>query len=275
MRELPRQFLLQEVGRLRAWRAAALRQLELVQDNRRCLALVAVVLTGFGCLVGLDLAFRYAVLDGTELPNWFNLSQEMALGEIFEHMMTGSGLLALGWMAWSGKAVRLALAAILLGLILGDNALQWHESFGEFAGPHMPAWVPLGGHEFAEFAYLCTFGLFALVTLYIVWRGNPAPREAGALFVMLCLLAAGFFGVAVDAVHTMLPTHSLAEVIIAGVEDGGELLFLTLAGAAAVCTWLADRGRLGVRENRKNHDSDSVAGMLGTANWMPIDGAGR
>ena len=75
---------------------------------------------------------------------------------------------------------------------------------------------------------------------------------------MLSLLAAGFFGVAVDAVHTMLPTHSLAEVIIAGVEDGGELFFLTLAGAAALCTVLADRGRLGARENQLNRGVESA-----------------
>ncbi len=217
-----------------AWRAVTARQARLLLANPpSCLVVVGVLMVD-SCLIGLDLAFRYAVLDGTELPNWFNLSQEMSLGEITEHVTVGAGALALALAALRRTSAPLGVVALVLLILLLDNSLQFHERSGELLGPYMPGTLPLGPQQIGEFAYLCLFGLLALAAIVMALRGEPSLPKAGGVLVIILVIIAAFFGVGVDALHSLFAPGDLMEVVLAGVEDGGELLSLTLAGAIAV-----------------------------------------
>ncbi len=233
----------------RGWLAACGRLAERIQGNRACLGVLLLVLMMDSCLYGLDLAFRYAVLDGTELPNWFNLSQEMALGEIFEHLMVGTGVLSCLLLARRRRSVAMLLVGAVLLLVLCDNSLEWHENFGAWIAPVLPQGLPVQGHALGEMIFMASFGLLALAALWACLGGEPRVLLAGGALVVGCIGAASVFGIGVDMLHTMFAHGSFAEVIAGNIEDGGELLFMTLAGAGSLCLLLSDRSARSLRES--------------------------
>ena len=196
------------------------------------------VLCADAFLVGLDSAFRYAVLDGTELPNWFNLSQEFGLGEIWEHVNMGIGVLALGTLGYRTRSRPAMLVTGLMAWVMGDNMLELHEASGELIGAYVPLFLPLTPGQEGEFIYLLFFAALALAVVAVTFLGKPRPVEAGVFAVAGCIMIAGGFGVFVDALHSSFALHSFMEVVLGGVEDGGEMVGLTMAGATAVALLL-------------------------------------
>ncbi len=203
-------------------------------------AVIVATLMADCWLLGLDMAFRYAVLDGTELPNWFNLSQEMGLGEIFEHVMTALGICALLMLFYRHRRRQIAMATILLALVLADNALQLHEQVGVVLGGALPTDLLLPPHQIGELLFLSAFALVALATLAPLFHKDIVPVEQAMLLIVALIGFAAIFGIAVDAVHAMLATGSLQEVVAGSLEDFGELVGISLAGAFAVAVAAAD-----------------------------------
>lgn len=145
-----------------------------------------------------------------------------------------------------------AAFALLFSSIFLDDALALHEKAGAWLSD--PA---LLGEKASLFAALLVNGLpFAIVLLALMKL--PGARRAPALALLggFCLLA--FFAVVVDALHEKLLGSGGGQTIAVVLEDGGELICLTLI----IATWayflqqITKTARATITAARKGLDGD-------------------
>lgn len=178
----------------------------------------------------------------------FSLEVDNGFAERFEYGKTAACIVAMfGCWIRTRQPVYAAFAAAL-AFVLADNAFYVHETFGEVAkGAFAPAARAFQGapQALGELAFYAVVGpaIFGLVAA--AFQRTRADHRPFALAFVLVLLALGFFGVGVDLLHAAV--RYLHPVVNAGfgfVEDGGELVILSLACAlslAAFATCEADR----------------------------------
>lgn len=200
-----------------------------------------LLLGAAGCvaagLAGLDLAYRYAVLDGTQLPGWFDMTEEGGLGESWEYGLTALAALAMGRLWLRSRAPIFAVASLVFGFATIDNGFGLHELGGRLLGPVFASIA--GSHlEPKDLGEVATFGLVGAILLGALrtsLRSGERADNARGLAVMGCIGLAAFFGVGVDLLHASLHnTTLLADQIGTFVEEFGEMLSLSLAAALAL-----------------------------------------
>jgi hypothetical protein len=183
---------------------------ELIRLSRSpaLVAALLLILPVAAFLCGLDVAHRYAGGDGAHLPWQFSLSEEESLGEWFEDLLMIAAAAAMLRLWWRSRAPIDGMVGLVLIWLAADNGLALHERLG------------------------------AALTL-IVLAALRSPREATirASVPILFLAAAAAFAVGVDFIDQLdwRPGVSLA---LGFVEDGGELIMLSLACAFAIALGL-------------------------------------
>ena len=189
-----------------------------------------------GVLYGLDLADRYATLDGTKLPVWFSLSNEGALGELFEYLLTAVTAIALGIRAHRRSAPFLGTLSALFAWMTLDNALALHELFGGEVARVAGALVPdVGAQDSGEFLVFIASGVLWLALLAATGSRDGWRSIVEGTAVALLVAGAAAFGVGVDLIHAIFGEHSqFLNQALGFVEDGGELGFLALAAALSL-----------------------------------------
>jgi hypothetical protein len=126
----------------------------------------------------------------------------------------------IGYVAWF----------ILFTLLLLDDALQFHETFGTWAANHFN-YSPMFGlraQDLGELTYVAIFGsilLFFLVYGYL--KGNEKYRLINIDLAILFALFL-FFGVAMDMVDEWVPYNRYSKLFLVLTEDGGEMIVLSL-----------------------------------------------
>lgn len=226
--------LLRHLGGTLAW----------MWQERWFLMLVAAIAVVDGVLLGLDLAHRYAMIEGTPLPFWFSLSEDGSFGELFEYGLTGSAAVVMALAARRSRSPLRVVAALLLFWLTLDNALQFHESGGRLLASLLPP-ADLFGARTQDLGELAILALVGLVLLGgTAWALHPGwPRaDLPALLVIALAAASGFFGAGVDLLHAMV-NHSSAVLGAAFglIEDLGELVLLSLSAATAWSLYRRDR----------------------------------
>jgi len=146
----------------------------------------------------------------------------------------------------SGEVVYLSLAFAYLA-VFADDAFQIHEQGGAYLAALLdlqPA-LRLRPQDFGE---LMTWGVMGFVVMGVVVLGfsrvSAAHLRVGLIaLVLLCVLA--FFAIAMDMAHVALATDGLSEFLLVTIEEGGELLTITVTCAAALYLerWSADTRR--------------------------------
>jgi hypothetical protein len=91
----------------------------------------------------------------------------------------------------------------------------------------MERWGDLGG-SVGEVVYVALTGLVLLAVVAVTYRfsGPFGRRVSRRLLVLLAVLVA--VGVGLDAVHTLLSAPGRLEIALAVLEDGGEMVVLSL-----------------------------------------------
>lgn len=199
--------------------------------SRAFLLALVLVLPCAAFFVGLDAAYVYGRIDGEMLPWQFNLSEEGAVSEWFEYVLT---LSAAVWMIqlWRReRAPALAAAAATFLWLTLDNGLALHETIGAVLAPLLAGFA---GEHAADLGELIVFVL-AAIALVAMLRSAIRASERGAGARVLCVLlpvAAGAgFGVAVDFISHFAADAGPARLGFDLVEDSGELAMLCLATA--------------------------------------------
>lgn len=136
------------------------------------------------------------------------------------------------------QPIHAALAAVY-GMILVDDAFTLHEDGGEAL---VGAWGlgPVGGlraQDLGELVIWALLGTSAAVLLaWAIRRSHGVQLELGAL-QLLPLAALVLFGVGVDALYGLAKdAFTGAGLVLACVEDGGEMVAITAACALALAT---------------------------------------
>lgn len=219
-----------------------LRLLEVVRTHRELRALVGVLLAiDVFWLVYYCIARTLHELDGDR--TLYNLktmliTTDRGLPEWFGYAMT-LGLIALLVVLRrkTRQPIYAALAAIYV-IVLLDDALQVHEYFGRrFVG-----WldIPRGliGLRPEDIGEVLTWSILGAAVLPMLWfslkRSGPRHRVNG-LAILVAFAALVFCAVGVDQLYSNFhDVHPLSGMLIDLVEDGGELLAITLAFALAL-----------------------------------------
>jgi hypothetical protein len=173
----------------------------------------------------------------------FSIEAEGGPSEIYEGAKAGVCVLALVIVAWRESQPVYAALAAAFALALADNALALHERWGAAVAQLLPLGrgaAQAGG----EITFFLAAGLLMLAALTLGFtRSAPPHRRMGLPFVGL-LLALGGFAVVVDLVHAAVAGQRRAFDRLFGlVEDGGEMVVLSLACALAIALLAALRAR--------------------------------
>lgn len=139
----------------------------------------------------------------------------------------------------SRDPVYLSWAAVF-ALILADDAAQIHERAGDFAAGAIGIGQSAGlrAGQVGELLAFAALGGIALCILFLGFRRSRLPHHSIGVLMFLPLLLLVFFGVFVDALHSLvegaIPYTSL---LLGTIEDGGEMLAISLACAVVVAAY--------------------------------------
>jgi hypothetical protein len=170
----------------------------------------------------------------------FSIEQDRSLGELFQYLKQCLLTLCLALAFARSRRGVFAGWAVLFGFLLLDDMLEFHERFGRLVGPQLglPTLFGLRPDDYGELVYAALLGLAALGFVTTTLRhGDAVTREVSA--DMMCLLALlAFFAVFFDALHTMayFSVPAVADAV-ALLEDGGEMLVMSVIAAYAFDTW--------------------------------------
>lgn len=207
---------------------------------------VALVLLPYiGVIVGLDVGAHYGSITGAELPVQFQISQDHSFGEYLEYAFTGATAVLLLVLWRRTRAAAYLANAVLFVWLTADNALEFHEGFGHGVAALLP--IPAGGPVQAnDIGEAMLFGAVGLLWAAGLWSSLRAARlrpVIHALILAACVVAAAFFGVAVD-MAVVWGEHSLAMLeLLTWLEDGGEFAMVCLAFFLAVAIFDAESER--------------------------------
>ncbi|TBN42632.1 hypothetical protein EYE42_04205 [Paracoccus subflavus] len=158
-------------------------------------------------------------------PNALRIDRDWGIGETTNYVK---------WLFLIGIALALNsrrkqpvfLGIALLGLLaLLDDSLQLHEYFGDVIAPSLFPELPLG---IGEIMFMAMEGIIIVLAFAYGWKhSSPSARSQ---MVPLLLLFGGmiFCGVVIDFLHTYTPGATRLEDLMAILEDGGEMIFLSL-----------------------------------------------
>lgn len=208
-------------------------------------------------LIATDLAFCAIHLLHVYSPvanDWlFSIQTDRSYAELFQYIKLFWLVLLLAGLTLSHKAFAYLGWTALFVYLLIDDIFRVHESVGLVlaASLGLPSIVGLRPRDLGELLVSGVAGaaLLTLIGLGYLWS-TPAQK---ALSVRLGLLLGMlvFFGVLVDMLHVIVMATPGWSVALALLEDGGEMLTVSVMVRAALQHWLdvsgaatiPDRGR--------------------------------
>lgn len=174
-----------------------------------------------------------ALLAGTRL----SLSTEHGVGEVFGYAKTALvvTLLLLAWRRSGRQGSVFAGWAVMFATILLDDSAQVHELSGRFLVRHSDGEVL--GLDSQQLGELVAWGLLSVLPLLLITMLHRASltlarQRSWVLAALVGTLI--FFGAGLDTIHELLDDGSTRAWVIGSVEDGGELLVMSVIAAYVV-----------------------------------------
>lgn len=118
----------------------------------------------------------------------------------------------------------------LFVLMLFDDALQLHERFGRFFAAlfKLNDLYGLRSVDFGELIYASLVGVIFFVSLLFSYFKASELERRNFRDILILFLIFIFFGVGMDMLHQLSGGTSTLSVILAIVEDGGEMLSISI-----------------------------------------------
>ena len=170
-------------------------------------------------------------------PN-YSIAAERGFGETFGYVKEGWIVLILAGLAFVRDRATYGAWAFLFGILMVDDVYGVRERIGIGIGQVLGLSPTLGlrPQDFGEVVVAALLGL-ALVPIVIAFRRSRGRVRAFSRSMLVLLAALVVFVVAVDVVHGLMPLHSRSEAVFGTIEDGGEMLVLSLMLRVALATW--------------------------------------
>lgn len=172
----------------------------------------------------------------------YSLETDLGYSEIYQYVKTYWIVIMLAALWWRARQSVYVGWMLLYAYLLCDDAFQIHERGGNVIVRNSDYQDALGlrAQDFGELTVSAVSGLvFLVLILTMYWRSTRSARNATQDLALL-FGALAFFGVIVDMLH-ILAGDGQSEAFLAVVEDGGELLAMSLA-CGYVLNLLARRG---------------------------------
>lgn len=206
---------------------------------RTVVAWLLAVDIGFILIHGIGFLLHRAGLTGS-VPSAFWISQDGALPEDFNYLKWAIIVVGLTRIAVRDRWGTPFAWALVFLLILVDDSLQIHETFGNLFAQYaeLPPQFLLQPADLGE---LFVFGLMGLAVVVLTGRtfthAGSRSRRLSLTYAAI-VLALGFFGVGIDALHQAIAyfaegnkSAELFPHIFALIEDGGEMAVASIAAA--------------------------------------------
>lgn len=183
-------------------------------------------------VIAVHVAFGFAVLSGNYAawPDIFNIGRDWSAGEILNYAKWVLLLVVLvRYYRQGSDNVALALI-VLFAISFLDDSLRLHEAGGDF---FVAWWGAAAENEnvisFAgEFLVWCLLGSIVAGFLFKAWRRTSYVQWARAMPSIALFALVVFCAIVLDFVHTLRPERSLGAGLLGLLEDGGEMIALTL-----------------------------------------------
>ena len=195
-------------------------------------------------LLGADLLFLFLhvmLLQGHLTDVRFSVEKDRGFAEVFQYVKQYWIFLVFGWMAAQRREPHYAVWSILFGYLLVDDWFMLHERAGAvLAGRlQLPAILRLRARDLGELLFMGSVGILFVSGFVLTYmRAGAATLRAGRRAAVLLAALVGF-GVAVDILHQT--SHgTILYNSIGTVEDGGEMLVMSLICAYAFSLQLAE-----------------------------------
>ena len=203
-------------------------------------------------LVWLDVLLDRQVLHDAR----FSIGWEGGFAERWQHLK--AGIISVMLCAVAGRrrsAVVLTWAAVFL-FVLADDALQLHERVGNHLGEvlTLPELGSLRANHLGELLYFAAIGIVTISGLLIALRAGDGEDWTLSRTLVLWLALLAVFGVVLDAIHSALRRTALGRPLEL-IEDGGEMIILTLALGHVYAYWTT---RGGTAKNKAGPDGPAL-----------------
>jgi len=157
----------------------------------------------------------------------FDLGADRGYGEFMQYAKNAWAMLLLFVLLLRRRSAVYAAWAVVCAYFLVDDAFQLHEQAGWAMADAVPGWGGAAVH-IGELTLMALVGL-VLVVVVAATHIRAAPPDRGVsivlagLFTVLIVVGVGF-----DAIHHLFFTDAVFDAPFTTVEDGGELLTLSL-----------------------------------------------
>lgn len=174
------------------------------------------------------------------VPEMLKVTTDRALPEDFNYAKWAVIVIALLWIALRDRWLPALIWSLVFSMILTDDSFQVHEYLGAWISDdlRLQTTLFLFGSDLGEIMVFVAMGLIAVIlTVLLLTRHGQASATVSVRYFAI-LIALGFFGVGIDAVHQVI-SHFLDGAsggkLVSGVlglaEDGGEMIVASFAAA--------------------------------------------
>lgn len=183
-------------------------------------------------LVGID--FVFMVLHAMKSlgfitdPN-VSVTKNWGYPEIFQYLKAGFVAACFFWLGSNYKRPQLYSWAVVFLYVLLDDSVEIHEYLGYHAGTILESADIPGGKTLGELLIFGLLGLIIFIPLfYYYFRSGHRELKILSQDLFMLFVAMLFFGIGVDVLHDMTETGTVLNGILGLVEDGGEMLVMSL-----------------------------------------------
>jgi len=165
----------------------------------------------------------------------FDLGADRGYGEFMQYTKSTWLVAILAFLALQRRAATYVAWAAVFAYLLLDDAFQLHETIGWGLADATPEFESLSG-PIGEMVWMGGVGLLLAGLIAIAFlKAEPREREVTRIMVILAGFLI-FFGIVIDAAHHLLLTAPIFGVPLTILEDGGEILTLSVITAAVFAT---------------------------------------
>ena len=160
----------------------------------------------------------------------FNVARERGYPEIYQYIKFFWIIVLLFNLSLKNRSLHYIPWVLLFTYFLVDDSMKIHELAGDSIKAHFnfTPYFGLRMQDYGELAITATAGIFLFLPLVWAYRKGTQIFKNISLDIGLLVLVLVFFGVVIDMMHQAVHLGYSVYFIIGFVEDGGEMLAVSL-----------------------------------------------
>jgi hypothetical protein len=162
----------------------------------------------------------------------FSLEIDRSFSEVFQYVKQYWIALIFCWLSILKFERSYLVWALLFGYLLLDDALMLHEVLGKRVAKYLQyhSMFKLRARDLGELTVNALAGMAFLLAIVGAYCWGTEEFRGVSKRLMLVLFLLVFFGVVDDMVHVTLPSASIPYQLLGVIEDGGEMVVMSVIG---------------------------------------------